>query len=120
MSSFKLDQDGDLLVTNNELTLTEGRDAIRQHIQTRLRLFRGEWFLDRSLGVPYYEDIFVKQQTQVTVASILKAQIFETPGVLEFLTFNFDYDEFNRGFDVAFRVNTLEGIVDFDDFLEVA
>jgi hypothetical protein len=119
MSSWKLDSDGDLLVVNNKLSLTIGRDAIRQHIQTSLRLFLGEWFLDTTLGVPYYQEIFVKQQTQETVASIMKRAISRVPGFISFLTFNFDYNRDTREFFVSFSVETVEGIIDFEEFLEV-
>lgn len=120
MSSWKLDPiTGDLFVENNKLVLTTGRDAIRQHIQTSLRLFLTEWFLDQTQGVPYYEEIFVKSQTQVIVASIIKTKVSQVPGFVAFLTFNFDYDEFTRLFNVTFRLNTLEGILDFNEFIPV-
>jgi hypothetical protein len=36
MANLELGTDGDLLVTNNALTIVEGDAAIRQHLSTRL------------------------------------------------------------------------------------
>lgn len=117
MSSFQLDNDGDLLVTNNELTLTTGREAIRQHIQTSYRLFFGEWFLDIGIGVPYFETVFQKQANFVAVQQVLKSVVINTPGVIGLLSFLFDYFPTTREADVEFVANTEEGILDFRDFL---
>ena len=46
MSSFALDDNNDLLITDNKLTLTEGLEAIRQHLEVKFKIFLGEWFLD--------------------------------------------------------------------------
>lgn len=113
MSSFALDINGDLDTTGNELKLTQGIEAIRQHLQVKFRLFLGEWFLDTTVGVPYYESILVKGPNLVLVSDLLKATILETPGVIELLEFDFDFDEIYREFSLEFRANTVEGIIDF-------
>jgi len=59
MSSFLLDQNGDLDISGNHLTLTDGIEAIRQHLKVKFQIFLGEWFLDESVGVPYFQQIFV-------------------------------------------------------------
>ncbi len=119
MSSLKLDNTGDIDVTNNEVTLTEGLDAIRQHLQCRYRTFLGEWFLDTSIGVPYYQEILTKQPTFQLVQSVLKAVALETPGVTDLTEFTFDYDPVKRWFTLALACLTTEGQIDFSQFVEV-
>ena len=49
MSDIKIDdQTGEILFEDGELILIEGSDVIKQSLTTRLKHFRGEYFL-------YYE-----------------------------------------------------------------
>ena len=52
-----LSSDHDLAIIDFDLQLTTDQQAIAQRVKQSLLLFKGEWFLDRDLGVPYYEDI---------------------------------------------------------------
>lgn len=114
MSSFQLDQaTGDLQLTNNALTLTQGAEAKRQHLQSSLRLFLGEWFLDTSKGVPWYSDILVKQQTFSVVREILKKKILETPGIISITKFKFDFDSNSRTASLEFSCLSTDGPIDF-------
>lgn len=119
MSSFQLDPlSGDLLITNNSLTLTTGIEAIRQHLQCRFRLFLGEWFLDTSQGVPWYRDILIKRPAFAVVREILKRVILETRGVLEILKFEFDFVGQTREASLTFTALTEEGVIDFTQTVE--
>ena len=52
-----LDGSGDLDLTNGQLSLTPDlQTVIRQKVQITLRAFRGEYFADTNLGVPYLEN----------------------------------------------------------------
>lgn len=116
---LQLDDDGDLLLTNNALTLTEGTEAIRQHLQTRFRLFLGEWFLDTDAGVPWFTDVLVKRPSFAVVSELLKSVILETPGVLELTEFSFDFDGPTREATLEFQCLSSEGIIDFSQIVEV-
>jgi len=118
MSSFQLDNDHDLKVTNNSLTLTEGLEAIRQHLLCVLQTFLGEWFLDQDVGVPYYQEILVKQPSFQTVSQVLRAKILGTPGVLELLSFDLRYLS-NRELRLDFSAETTDGPIDFSQIIEV-
>ncbi len=52
---FLLDADGDLDVSQG-LRYATGLDAIAQGIGSRIKMIRGEWFRDLSLGMPYFEN----------------------------------------------------------------
>jgi hypothetical protein len=54
---LRLDGSGDLDLTNGQLSLTPDlQTVIRQKVQITLRAFRGEYFADINLGVPYLEN----------------------------------------------------------------
>jgi hypothetical protein len=119
MSDIKLDNTDDIDVTDSEVVLTTGKEAIAQHMQSRYRTFLGEWFLDITIGVPYYQDFFTKQASLNTIQSELKTVAVETPGVIELTDFDFDFDGTTREFNVGLTVSTVEGDIDFSQIVEV-
>jgi hypothetical protein len=81
MRTLELDNNSDLVIRNYSLQIVDGMDAIRQSVQSRLRLFLGEWFLDTRRGVDYHGLILIKQPNRATVESTLKREILSAPGV---------------------------------------
>jgi len=103
--SLKLDDDplspfyGDIAVENNNWTFTEpGPDDTRQALQCNYRAFRGEWFLDTSIGCPWFQDILKKNANFPIIQSVLKTVGLDTEGVLGILQFDFDFDSPSRRF----------------------
>ena len=104
-----------LLIVNGDLVLTQGADAVKQHITQRLQMFTGEWFLNLSEGVPYYQNILIKNPNPDVVDGLLKDTILTTPGVDELLSFNLDYNAQLRKLTVDFSVRVLDTIIDFQN-----
>jgi hypothetical protein len=102
---------GDLAFDDlGELVLVDGADAVAQEIQTRLRWWRGEWFLDTSRGVPYLESILVKGVTEATVRAILKGEIEAVPGVARVRSMVVSIDRATRYATItSLEVDTTEG-----------
>lgn len=120
MSSFALDNTGDLELVDDSFRLNSGAEAIAQHLKVKFQLFLGEWFLDTSIGVPYYQDILIKKPSFVVVQEILKDVILDTPGILELLEFNIDFEGATRTFSLEFKALTDEGPIDFSQAVEVS
>ena len=99
----------DLVIENHDLQLIDGDDEIRQRLKTRLLLFRGEWFLDTTVGVPYYQDILVKNPNLGNVDAIFKAEILDTVGVNQLIEYQSEYDNSLRKLNVTFTVSTENG-----------
>lgn len=110
MSDIKLDSDGDILLEETDLVLTTGQEAIQQHSAQRLRTFVGEWFLNNTIGVPYFQQIFKKQPDPVIVDSVLKKEIIETPGITKLIDFELDLDS-SRVLNLDYKAQTIEGDV---------
>lgn len=114
MSDLRLDeQTYDIELTNGDLVLTEKSDAIRQHVRQRLWTFFAEWFLDTSVGVPYYQVILVKNPSLANVEGVLQQEILATPGITELLAFELDYDSATRELSVEFQARALDEVIDF-------
>lgn len=94
--------EGDMDVSAGDLVLIAGMDAIRQHLTIRLGFFLGEWFLNTLLGVPYYEQVFIKIPNTNAVRAIFREVIEETPGVIQCNDLVLDYDGATRALSVSF------------------
>ena len=106
-----LDGNGDLDLSDNEAHLVDGDDAIVQHAQIRLRLFRGEWFLDTRVGMPYYEQILVKNPDLVVVRALFRRAILETPGIEEITAFDLQFDASTRRMRLTFTAQKSDDTV---------
>jgi len=114
MANLLLNDDGDLDIQANNFVVNSGLQAIQQHLQSRLRFFLGEWFLDVTLGVPYFQSILVKKAVFPVVINIFKQTILNTPGVNEIDTFEVNLDAATRELTVEFTAITEEGgVLDF-------
>jgi hypothetical protein len=97
---LRLDADGDLDLTGGRLTL---EDDVAQRVQRRLRLIRGEWFLDLDAGVPWLTDILGRGVNIGLIRSVLRDAILGTEGVSALRDFVLDFDRDDRRLRVSFR-----------------
>lgn len=80
MFDVLLDDDGDLKLEDGDIVLTE---SVTQAIKIRLKWFLNEWRFDTSLGVPYYEQVFVKGYNLRLIEQLLKKQILNVKEVID-------------------------------------
>lgn len=99
----------DLDVSTGDLQLTSGVDGIAQHLRIRLRFFLGEWFLDPRVGVPYFQELLVKNPGTSVVRTIIRDVVVTTPGVATMNNFVTSYDGATRKLDVSFTAITTSG-----------
>jgi hypothetical protein len=84
---------------------------VTQKLRQRLRFFLGEWFLDRRLGVPYFETIFVSNPDLALLSSLFRQTILQTRGVGSLNSVALRFDRKTRILFVSFQarlVNNLE------------
>lgn len=115
MSDLLQNTYGDLEFTNNALTFVEGADEVVQRLRQRLRTFFGEWFLDTSLGIPYFQEILKKKPQQGVVDAILKKEIVNTPGVIKLLEYAYVVDSSARTSTLAFKVLSVDGPIELEE-----
>lgn len=114
---IKLDSNGDLDLTGAQATLTSGLTATKQRYEQRLRLFFQEWFLDRTRGIPYIEQIFVKNPNPVVIDSIFKNEILSDPATTGIQSFEIDLETLTRNLTLNFRAITDDGPIDFSEVI---
>lgn len=109
MVDLALDQTNfDLDVSRDDLFFFTGPDAIAQHLKIRLRLYRGEWFYDTRVGIPYYGTILVKNPNIPAVRDIYRRAIESTPGVERLDDLDLNLNASTRVLSVSFSAK-LEG-----------
>lgn len=119
MSDIALDLDpssptyGDIKIVNGNVLMVDGKDAILQHVLQRLKTFREEWFLDITVGVPYLQQILVKNPNLSHVDGLLQDEIMGTPGVVGLLAYSSEVNTALRQLSVSFKAQTTDGIVDY-------
>lgn len=109
------DTNNDIVFENNDIAFVEGLEEIRQLHLERLRLFKGEWFLDLQEGVPYFQSILGKGNRIEDISTVFKNEILSIPGTKSLSVFDL-------GFDSALRELTLDytAITDGNDFVRIS
>lgn len=73
---------GDLRVSGSRFArLSSLGDRVAQSCTVVLRWWRGEWFADRSRGVPYIQTLLRKGVSEGTVRALLRRELLRVPGV---------------------------------------
>ena len=117
-----MNDNDDLAIENNRfvLTVNDSDEEIRQRIIQRLKFFRGEWFLDLTEGLPYFQAIFVKGTPADIIEAAFKNRIIGTDGVVTLSRFDpIELDSKLRNLTVSFDVKTINGNTIFINNLEV-
>lgn len=110
MSDLLMDPDtNDLVITNGDLSLADGTTAIAQDWQQRLQTWLGEWFLDTSVGVPYKQQILVKNPNFDLIQADLINQTIAVPGIQEVIDFTFNFDSAGRSLSVSISAQDSNG-----------
>lgn len=96
--------DGDI-ATSGVQFLRDEYD-IEQTIQTRLKLWLGEYFRNITDGTPWVERILGKGISMQTRESSIKRRITNTPGVKEIIEFSTSFDLASRAYSAHVSVIT--------------
>lgn len=95
--------------SNGDLWLLEDSDRVTQQIKVTLLTLLGEWFLDTDFGVPYLEEIMIKNPKLAAVTSILRQRILDVPDVTRVPTLLLDFSRVQRTLSVVFEAETNVG-----------
>lgn len=94
----------DLAIIDFDLQLTTDEQAIAQRVKQALLLFKGEWFLDRDLGIPYYEDILGLKNSIDSVRAVFVKAIRSVDGVKDLTEFNIEFNDATRTLGIKLTI----------------
>ncbi|MCA8480251.1 hypothetical protein LGN35_20110 [Burkholderia multivorans] len=105
----KLDDDGDYSFGGGTADfLVNTPETVAQAVLTRLRLLRGEWFVDTTAGMPWATDVLGKYTSGKYDAAIRQC-ILGTQGVNELTSYSSSVDPETRTLTVTATINTIYG-----------
>ena len=73
ISAFLGDQQDVHLDSRSSLGVATGLEDVRQRVVETLKLWRGEWFLDTTRGVPYADEIFRRPAVAGLISSAISS-----------------------------------------------
>jgi hypothetical protein len=104
MTVRRLEDGGDISTSGTQF-ITEANE-IAQTIESRLRLFLGEYFRDILDGTPWFEQVLGKGQPLELKEAVIRRRILQTGNVQSIFKFDVDFDEQTRKYTVAAGVVT--------------
>lgn len=106
--------DGKWLFENGNIVLIDGAERVRQQLEFRLSLWRGEWFLDPSFGTPYNNNILGKALTVDGAVAAIRGQIMAVDGVNTITELDYNFERKTRKLSVTFECATEYGIISYE------
>ena len=111
----------DIVLINSDLCLTSDTDVtegVRQDLAASLKTFQGEYFADRSVGVPWREDVLSsKPLSSETATGIVTAAVLGVGGVSNVNDVTIDFDRSGREMTVSVTCQTDEGTLIKDNII---
>lgn len=109
----KLSPTGDFVFGTGAPFLSDSAKAVAQAVATRMRLYAGEWFLDKREGLD--QGRVLGYGTQSTRDREIQQRILGTPGALRLTTYSSSME--GRAFRVVATLETIYGPTTIDEVL---
>ena len=100
-------KNGDIITSGSD-QLTSGSRAMYLAVIYRLRMVRGEDFLNVNNGTPWFDGI-LGHVSKEDAESLVRQQILLTPSVAGLSSFNFEYDRSTLSYTVDATVVGYDG-----------
>lgn len=110
--NLALDSNHDIIIGRGA-TRIYGAAQVAQLVKCRLLTLMGEWKLDSSIGLPWFEAIFTKQVRPADIEAAIANIIRGTPGVQQLISI-----EINADYSVRSLGITFSAISDYGDITE--
>lgn len=105
-----IETNNNLKVQDRDLTFTDDTSKyVAQKLRIRLSFFLGEWYLNVLKGIPYYEEILIKNPNLNYIEDLLKSEIVVLDEVEQLLNFNLVYEGTTRTLSVEFTAQLIDG-----------
>lgn len=112
--NLALDSNHDIIIGRGT-TRISGAAQVAQLVKCRLLTIFGEWKLDNSLGLPWFEAIFTKQVRPSDIEAAIANIIRGTAGVQQLISIDINADYRARSLGISFTA--LSDYGDITEFL---
>ena len=106
LHDIELTRERNIRITQTDVEL------ISQKVENYIRTVAGEYFLNRQIGLPYFDRIFRKKVSLQDVSNLFKATILSVPEVVEIISYDFSFDGRKRLYSVNTEMKyNVDGVV---------
>lgn len=106
---------GGFVFAGAALQLVADEPSIEQAVRIRLQTQLGEYHLDDptnpKVGVPYLEQVLVKNPDLAAIDGVFRAAILSVTGVKAITSMNFSFDKATRSLAVSWQATTDTGLL---------
>ncbi|MET3481533.1 hypothetical protein [Methylobacterium sp. 1973] len=103
----KVDAQGDMVFGGDQASIwRDVPEAVGVLVEARMNLWQEQWYLDRTEGTPYEQQVLGKR-TEGLRDPALQARILDTPGVVEIEDYSSVLDRQTRGLTVSATIQTV-------------
>ncbi len=102
MKDILLSPDGDMILKDEDIVLEE---SLCQRINILLRWFEGEWQWDDEQGLPYFDDLFIKNPNTDSFEDAVRDKLYEIDEIIDIPELNIEYGE-DRVAKISYTVVT--------------
>lgn len=98
-----------------DFAIATGDEEIRQRVIQRLRFFRGEWFLNKAAGTPWFQRVLTRYAPIGIVTTIITQAIESVDGVRSVSDIESDIDRNLRRFRFSATIATDNGQITINE-----
>ena len=108
MKGFELDENGDVLIENNTISMVTGDDLLRQKVWTVLHTNLKEWFFDWEQGVDF-GNLLGKGISEELVRFEIERGLQQVDSTFAITEFSYTFNGASRKATVTFKARTESG-----------
>lgn len=106
MQVRQLDENKDWTFGNHKANYIKNNDAILQNVQTRLKSFKNDWFLDQDANIDWF-NILGQKDTKETIIREVERTTLQTEGVTKINIIELNTDDTNRTATINIDLDTI-------------
>lgn len=88
-------------------------NSLRLRLQQRLNTFLGEWFIDRTFGVPYFQIIFNNPEETAVITNIINTEILKETEIVRLDNVNAEFIRDTRTYTYNAEIASVFSTFDF-------
>lgn len=108
MKGFAMDENGDLLIENNEISIVTGDSLLRQKVLNVLRTNLREWFFDWDQGIDF-DNLLGKDVGEELARYELTRGLEQVDSTFTITAFAYTADTVERKATITFKAKTESG-----------
>ena len=108
MYGFALDEHGDVVIENNEISIAVGESLLQQNVWTVLHTNLKEWYFDWEQGIDF-NNLLGKNTNEELVRYEVERGLAQVDSTFTITEFSYEVDRTTRTARVVFKAQTESG-----------